>query len=126
MSLTHGHVHTLRTDFPEIPGVVIREDPRIALQQKLEYLRWLRAQIETGKREGLTPAAVEATCFPWSRGRAWETFSKNELIRLLSLGHFSRSELVRSFVRTGSGVFPLVYQARLHQSVEFHKDSNQN
>jgi glyoxylase-like metal-dependent hydrolase (beta-lactamase superfamily II)/predicted DCC family thiol-disulfide oxidoreductase YuxK len=121
----HGHVHTLRSDFPEIPGVVIRLDPRIALQQKLEYLRWLRIQIESGQREGLTPAAVEATCFPWGRARAWETFSRNELIRLLSLGHFSRSELVRSFVRSGSGVFPTVYEVRLHGSQELHRDPNQ-
>ena len=112
----HGHVHTLRPDFPEIPGVVVRQDPRSALRAKLEYLLWLREQIESGKREGLTPAAVEATCFPWGRGRAWETFSKNELIRLLSLGHFSRSELVRSFVRTGSSAFPMIYQVTLHRS----------
>src|ERR1019366_5322452 len=57
---------------------------------------------ESGKREGLDPSAVEATCFPWGRGRAWESFSKNELVRILSLGHFSRSELVRSFVRGAS------------------------
>ena len=113
----HGHVHTLRPDFPEISGVVIREDPHAALEKKRDYLRWLREQIEAGKREGLTPAAVEATCFPWGRGRAWESFSKNELIRVLSLGHFSRSELVRSFVRSASpGEFlPTVYEMRLHQ-----------
>jgi glyoxylase-like metal-dependent hydrolase (beta-lactamase superfamily II)/predicted DCC family thiol-disulfide oxidoreductase YuxK len=113
----HGHVHTLRPDFPEIPGVVIRGDPHEALEKKLGYLRWLRDQIESGKREGLAPCAVEATCFPWGRGRAWESFSKNELIRVLSLGHFSRSELVRSFVRGESPgqVLPTVYQARLHQ-----------
>ena len=112
----HGHVHTMRPDFPEIPGVVIREDPHAALQKKLEYLCWLREQIEAGKLEGLTPAAVEATCFPWGRGRAWESFSKNELIRVLSLGHFSRSELVRSFVRFGAdaAVLPTVYEARFH------------
>jgi glyoxylase-like metal-dependent hydrolase (beta-lactamase superfamily II)/predicted DCC family thiol-disulfide oxidoreductase YuxK len=121
----HGHIHTLRTDFPEIPGVVIREDPRSALQRKLDYLRWLREQIDSGKREGLTPAAVEATCFPWGRGRAWESFSRNELIRLLSLGHFSRSELVRSFVRTGSQVFPVVYQARLHGAIDKPRNSTQ-
>jgi glyoxylase-like metal-dependent hydrolase (beta-lactamase superfamily II)/predicted DCC family thiol-disulfide oxidoreductase YuxK len=121
----HGHIHTLRADFPEIPGIVIREDPRIALQQKLEYLRWLREQIESGKREGLGPAAVEATCFPWGRGRSWESFSRNELIRLLSLGHFSRSELVRSFFRPGSQVFPMVYQARLHRAPDKPRDSNQ-
>jgi glyoxylase-like metal-dependent hydrolase (beta-lactamase superfamily II)/predicted DCC family thiol-disulfide oxidoreductase YuxK len=113
----HGHVHTLRPDFPDIAGVVVREDPHVALEKKLEYLRWLRIQIDAGKREGLTPCAVEATCFPWGRGRAWESFSKSELIRLLSLGHFSRSELVRSFVRTAAPgeIVPLVYQARLHR-----------
>ncbi len=113
----HGHVHTLRPDFPEIEGVVIREDPRGALEKKLLYLRWLREQIEAGKREGLAPCAVEATCFPWGRSRAWESFSRDELIRVLSLGHFSRSELVRSFVRTESSghILPTVYQARLHQ-----------
>jgi glyoxylase-like metal-dependent hydrolase (beta-lactamase superfamily II)/predicted DCC family thiol-disulfide oxidoreductase YuxK len=112
----HGHVHTLRSDFPEIAGVVIREDPHAALEKKLDYLRWLREQIEGGQREGLTPAAVEATCFPWGRGRAWESFSKNELIRVLSLGHFSRSELVRSFVRSDARdeIVPAVYQARLY------------
>ena len=112
----HGHVHTLRPDFPAIAGVVIREDPHAALEKKLDYLRWLRQQIEAGRSEGLPATAVEATCFPWGRGRTWETFSKNELIRMLSLGHFSRSELVRSFVRSGAPneVFPAVYQARLH------------
>jgi glyoxylase-like metal-dependent hydrolase (beta-lactamase superfamily II) len=115
----HGHVHTLRPDFPEISGVVIREDPREALHKKLHYLVWLRQQIESGKREGLAPCAVEATCFPWGRGRAWESFSRNELIRVLSLGHFSRSELVRSFVREESvQVAPTVYQARLHHPAD--------
>ena len=113
----HGHVHTLRPDFNQIAGVVIREDPQAALEKKLDYLRWLRQQIESGRREGLTPAAVEATCFPWGRGRTWESFSKNELIRMLSLGHFSRSELVRSFVRSAAPgeILPAVYQARLHR-----------
>jgi glyoxylase-like metal-dependent hydrolase (beta-lactamase superfamily II)/predicted DCC family thiol-disulfide oxidoreductase YuxK len=115
----HGHVHTLRPDFPEIDGVVIREAPRVALEKKLAYLLWLREQIESGKREGLTPAAVEATCFPWGSGRAWESFTKNELIRFLSLGHFSRSELVRSFVRrSGEDVLPTVYQARVYRQID--------
>jgi hypothetical protein len=39
---------------------------------------------------------------------------------VLSLGHFSRSELVRSFVRTASQdeVVPTVYQARLHRPAD--------
>lgn len=34
----------------------------------------------------------------------------------MSLGHWSRTELVRSFVRSGAsgGVFPTVYEARFH------------
>jgi hypothetical protein len=108
--------------------VVIREDPGAALKKKLEYLYWLRQQIEAGNREGLTPAAVEATCFPWGRGRTWESFSKSELIRMLSLGHFSRSELVRSFVRSGSEheVFPTIYEARLHTTEPDHSPPPSN
>ncbi|MBZ5538579.1 MAG: DCC1-like thiol-disulfide oxidoreductase family protein [Acidobacteriia bacterium] len=121
----HGHIHTLRPDFPDLPGIVIRQNPKVALQQKLSYLRWLRDQIEAGMSEGLTPAAVEATCFPWGRGRTWESFSKNELIRVLSLGHFSRSELVRSFVRdnTNDQVLPTVYQARLYSRSKSSKET---
>lgn len=125
----HGHVHTLRTDFPDIAGVVVREDPRVALEKKLLYLRWLRQQIEAGMREGLAPTAVEATCFPWGKGRGWESFSKNELIRMLSLGHFSRSELVRSFVRVDAlgEVLPTVYQAHLHVAdASSHKNGTEN
>jgi glyoxylase-like metal-dependent hydrolase (beta-lactamase superfamily II)/predicted DCC family thiol-disulfide oxidoreductase YuxK len=116
----HGHIHTLRSDFPDLPGIVLREDPRHLLENKLFYLRWLRQQIEAGAGEGLGPAVIEATCFPWNRRHNWESFSKNELIRLLSLGHFSRSELVRSFVRTDTPgeVFPTVYQTRFHSTSE--------
>jgi glyoxylase-like metal-dependent hydrolase (beta-lactamase superfamily II) len=116
----HGHIHTLRPDFPDVPGIVFRDDPRHLLESKLLYLRWLRQQIEAGVQEGLGPTVVEATCFPWNRRHNWESFSKYELIRLLSLGHFSRSELVRSFVRadTTGGVFPTVYETRFHSISE--------
>jgi hypothetical protein len=36
-----------------------------------------------------------------------------ECIRILSLGHFSRTELVRSFVRTNSDPLPTVYEIRI-------------
>jgi hydroxyacylglutathione hydrolase len=49
----HGHIHTLRADIPDLPGVVIREDPKVAISQKLAYMRWLREQIETGFQEEL-------------------------------------------------------------------------
>jgi len=34
----------------------------------------------------------------------------------LSLGHFSRTELVRSFVRTNSDALPTIYEVRMSGS----------
>lgn len=109
----HGHIHTLRGDIPDFPGVVIREDPKVAISQKLDYLRWLREQIEAGFQEGLPVRAVEASCFPWGSRTSWESCATDECIRLLSLGHFSRTELVRSFVRTDGDQLPTVYEIRI-------------
>jgi hydroxyacylglutathione hydrolase len=109
----HGHVHTLRADIPDFPGVVIREDPKVAISQKLAYMRWLREQIEAGFQEGLPVRVIEASCFPWGRRTSWESCATDECIRLLSLGHFSRSELVRSFVRTDGDHLPTVYEVRI-------------
>jgi hydroxyacylglutathione hydrolase len=109
----HGHIHTLRTDIPDVPGVVIREDPKIAIAQKLDYMRWLREQIETGLREQLPVRVIEASCFPWGKRSSWESCATDECIRLLSLGHFSRTELVRSFVRPGTDTLPTVYEVRM-------------
>jgi hydroxyacylglutathione hydrolase len=110
----HGHIHTLRADIPDMPGVVIREDPLAAIEEKLRYMRWLRDRIDEGFDEGLSVRAIEASCFPWARKSAWENFASDEMIRLLSLGHFSRTELVRSFVRNSGDVMPTVYQVRLY------------
>jgi glyoxylase-like metal-dependent hydrolase (beta-lactamase superfamily II)/predicted DCC family thiol-disulfide oxidoreductase YuxK len=109
----HGHIHTLRADIPDFPGVVIRENPKAALSEKLDYLRWLREQIEAGLQEQLPVRVIEATCFPWGQRTSWESCATDECIRLLSLGHFSRTELVRSFVRTNSDPLPTVYEIRL-------------
>jgi len=109
----HGHIHTLRTDIPDFPGVVIRQDPKDAISQKLDYMRWLREQIETGFQEQVSVRVIEASCFPWGRQTSWETCATDECIRLLSLGHFSRTELVRSFVRTDSNPLPTVYEVRM-------------
>ena len=109
----HGHIHTLRSDIPDFPGVVIRQDPKVAIAQKLEYLRWLREQIEAGFQEHLPVRVIEASCFPWGRRTSWESCATDECIRLLSLGHFSRTELVRSFVRTNSESLPTVYEVRI-------------
>jgi glyoxylase-like metal-dependent hydrolase (beta-lactamase superfamily II) len=109
----HGQIHTLRTDIPDFPGIVIREDPNVVISQKRDYLLWLREQIEAGFQEQLPVRVIEASCFPWGRRTSWETCATDECIRLLSLGHFSRSELVRSFVRTNSDALPTVYEIRL-------------
>jgi glyoxylase-like metal-dependent hydrolase (beta-lactamase superfamily II) len=109
----HGHIHTLRADIPDFPGVVIREDPKVAVLEKLNYLRWLREQIDAGFQEGLPVRVIEASCFPWGQRTSWESCATDECIRLLSLGHFSRTELVRSFVRIDGYPLPTVYEVRL-------------
>jgi ribonuclease/clavin/mitogillin len=109
----HGHIHTLRADIPDFPGVVIRQDPKVAISEKLDYLRWLREQIEAGLQEHLPVRVIEASCFPWGRRTSWESCATDECIRLLSLGHFSRTELVRSFVRTEGDQLPTVYEVRI-------------
>jgi len=111
----HGHIHTLRPDIPDFPGVVIREDPKMAIAQKLDYIKWLGEQIEAGYEEQLPLRAIEASCFPWGSRTSWESCATDECIRLLSLGHFSRSELVRSFVRTNNDSIPTVYEVRMHR-----------
>jgi glyoxylase-like metal-dependent hydrolase (beta-lactamase superfamily II) len=109
----HGHIHTLRADIPDFPGVVIRQDPKVAISRKLDYLRWLREQIEAGFQEQLPVRVIEASCFPWGSRTSWESCATDECIRLLSLGHFSRTELVRSFVRTNDEQLPTVYEVRI-------------
>ena len=110
----HGHVRTLRRDVPDVPGVVIREDPRRSLAEKLAFLRWVREQVVSGLDEGLPVRMIEASCFPWGRRRTWESFVGDELARLVSGGEFSRTELVRSFVRApgDAGVLPTVFELR--------------
>lgn len=109
----HGHIHSLRPDIPDFPGVVVRENPKAAIAQKLEFLRWVRSQIDAGIQERLPMRVVEATCFPWNKRSSWESCATDECIRILSLGHFSRTELVRSFVRTNSDILPSVYEVRI-------------
>lgn len=111
----HGHVHTLREDIPDIPGLVIRQNPKDEIRRKLENLRWIFCQIEAGNEDGLPPRAIEATCFPWNHRRSWESLINDEMTRILSSGHFSRSELIRSFVRRPGKIFPDVYQIRRYE-----------
>lgn len=113
----HGHIHTMRADIPDIRGLVVREHPREALLEKLEYLQWVQKQIEIGVAEGLPLRAIEATCFPWGKSFTWERFLNDEVTRILTWGHFSRTELIRSFMRKPScgEVLPLSYTVRLYR-----------
>lgn len=113
----HGLIYTMRSDIPDIPGVVVRQHPREEMEKKLAYLRWLRVQIEAGASEGLPLGAITATCFPWGQRRTWEGALNDELMRALSLGHWSRTELVRSFTRNPRDpqILPTVYEARLYR-----------
>ena len=108
----HGFVHTLRADVPDLSGLVVRRDPREQILEKLRFFEWLREQIQSGIREGLPLRAVEASCFPWGRAFGWEQFASDEMARLLSAGHWSRTELVRSFLRfPDDKILPTLYQA---------------
>ena len=89
-------------------------------EEKLDYLRWLREQIEAGFQEGLPVRVIEASCFPWGRRTSWESCATDECIRLLSLGHFSRSELVRSVVRTDGDHLPTIYEVRMSERGTIH------
>jgi len=112
----HGHIHTLRPDIPESCPLVVRRDPRQALKEKLQFCEWLRDQIDTGIAEGLALTAIEVSCFPWGRRFSWESFWNDELTRLFSHGHWSKTEMVRSFARPAgsTAVLPVVYEARIH------------
>jgi glyoxylase-like metal-dependent hydrolase (beta-lactamase superfamily II) len=93
----HGHVHTLRRDIPSIPGVVVRTDPRSAIERKLEFLSWLDTQIAEAKAEGRSENATVAACFPWNRTWSWRRLAADEIARITTRGEFSRHQLIRSF-----------------------------
>jgi glyoxylase-like metal-dependent hydrolase (beta-lactamase superfamily II)/predicted DCC family thiol-disulfide oxidoreductase YuxK len=118
----HGFLHTLRADIPGDCPLLVRRDPREQLLEKLRFCEWVADQVAAGLGEGLPAAAIEVTCFPWGRRFAWENFLNDELSRLFSGGHWSRTEMVRSFVRPAGSesVLPLVYEARLHRRRQEH------
>lgn len=107
----HGHVHTLRADVPDIPGVVVRQDPKAALREKLDYLAWLRDRIVDAGRHGMEGTSVVATCFPWGSRTSWERVVADETARVVTRGGFSRAQLVRSFRRVPDETLPAVLQA---------------
>ncbi|OYO16508.1 hypothetical protein BI335_10605 [Enemella evansiae] len=109
----HGHVHTLDPAIADRTGVVIREDPRAAIEEKLTQLRWLADRIDEAAELGMEPGAVTASCFPWGRRNSWETFLADETARLATRGGFSRGELIRSFNRRPGETLPTLLEARI-------------
>jgi glyoxylase-like metal-dependent hydrolase (beta-lactamase superfamily II) len=93
----HGHVHTLRRDVPQVPGVVQRTDSRAAIERKLEFLRWLDARIVEARAEGRSTNAAVAACFPWHERFSWQRLAADEIARVATGGEFSRHQLIRSF-----------------------------
>ena len=107
----HGHIHTLSSEIPDIPDVVIRQAPEAELKAKLDFFYWIRRQVMTGQAEGMPASAIAATCFPWGRRWTWERFGADLAAQVLSGGEFSRAELVRSFQRRPHGeIMPEVYE----------------
>lgn len=96
----HGHVHTLRRDIPERPGIVTRQDPRVAIERKLAFLTWLSERVTEAKAQGMSDNAAVAMAFPWRRRFSWQRLAADEIARVTTLGEFSRHELVRSFQRS--------------------------
>ena len=107
----HGHIHTLSSEIPDIPDVVIRQAPEAELKAKLDFFQWIRRQVVAGEAEGMPASAIAATCFPWGQCWTWERFGTDLFARLLSGGEFSKTELVRSFQRRPDGeIMPKVYE----------------
>jgi glyoxylase-like metal-dependent hydrolase (beta-lactamase superfamily II)/predicted DCC family thiol-disulfide oxidoreductase YuxK len=109
----HGHVHTLRNDVPDMPGVVLRADPRRAIERKLEFLTWLEKRIAEARADGRGDNAAVAACFPWGRRWSWERLAADEIARVTTGGEFSRHQLIRSFYRSPDDVLPTVFEASL-------------
>jgi glyoxylase-like metal-dependent hydrolase (beta-lactamase superfamily II) len=107
----HGHIHTLSSEIPDIPDVVIRQAPEVELKAKLAFFHWIRRQVVTGQAEGMPASAIAASCFPWECRSTWERFGADLAARVLSGGEFSRAELVWSFQRRSkSEIMPEVYE----------------
>ena len=48
----HGHIHTLRADIPDFPGVVIREDPRSQYRRSWIICAGCDNRLRLGFRKG--------------------------------------------------------------------------
>lgn len=107
----HGQIYSLDERIPDINGVVIRADPKRCIVERRNFLEWLRGQVISGLGDGLPVGAIEATLFPWNQPWSWENVFNDEIARALSAGEFSRTELVRTFIRRPEDAAPVVFQA---------------
>jgi glyoxylase-like metal-dependent hydrolase (beta-lactamase superfamily II) len=94
----HGRVHTLRRDVPAMPGVVVREDPRLIMAAKLRFLTRLAQRAQAARDRGLSLNRAVAEAFPWQQRPSWDRLCADELARVTSCGEFSRHKLVKSFL----------------------------
>lgn len=117
----HGHVHTLREDViaelqrQGLGALASRQSPRQLLSEKLAFLRWVRDQIALGQAEGLPPASIRATVFPWTQRWSYASALQDKLAAVVSFGGFGRRKVVRSFQRPAPEAdrrLPTVYEVR--------------
>jgi hydroxyacylglutathione hydrolase len=94
----HGELHTLSPKIAHVKGLVVNESPQAIFEQKLTFLRWAMDAVEYGRKQRLDNRLIEACLFqpvlPWSR----TTWFRDESFRFYSLGEFSRSQFIRSFL----------------------------
>ena len=109
----HGHIHTLRADIPDFPGVVIRQDPKAAIHRSWIICAGYENRLKRGFKSSFQYVSSRPVVSRGESRTSWESCATDECIRLLSLGHFSRTELVRSFVRTDRDQLPTVYEVRM-------------
>lgn len=118
----HGQIYSLDKRIPDIDGVVIRADPKRCITERRNFLEWLRGQVISGLNDGMPARAIEATLFPWNQPWSWENVFNDELARALSAGEFSRTELVRTFVRRPEDANPIVFQASCWRPNHIERD----
>lgn len=94
----HGRVHTLRPEVPAIPGVVVRDDPRLIMAAKLRFLTRLAQRARAARNRELSFNRAVAEAFPWQQRPSWDRLFADELARVTSCGEFSRHKLVKSFL----------------------------
>ncbi len=95
----HGHIFTLREDIPDVPGVVVRRDPSECLADKRRFMEMLRGRIADGASRGLTTRQIRRRLFSHGGIGSRRGAFLDLAAYCLSLGEFSRDELIRTYRR---------------------------